>query len=110
MLVLLVFHKSCSEEGEALLSGTGFTPCPFEGEETGSALYARLKGECEELAKELDSLEQETAELGGETRALKIYCDYIGYEAEKAALDESCAAPSVPSFWKRSCPKTRKSS
>lgn len=63
-------------------------PCPFEGEETGSALYARLKGECEELAKELDSLEQETAELGGETRALKIYCDYIGYEAEKAALDE----------------------
>lgn len=88
VLVLLVFHKSCSEEGEALLSGTGFTPCPFEGEETGSALYARLKGECEELAKELDSLEQETAELGGETRALKIYCDYIGYEAEKAALDE----------------------
>ena len=88
VLVLLVFHKSCSEEGEALLSGTGFAPCPFEGEETGSALYARLKGECEELAKELDALEQETAELGGETRALKIYCDYIGYEAEKAALDE----------------------
>ena len=88
VLVLLVFHKSCAEEGEALLSGTGFAPCPFEGEETGSALYARLKGECEELAKELDSLEQETAELGGETRALKIYCDYIGYEAEKAALDE----------------------
>lgn len=88
VLVLLVFHKSCSEEGEALLSGTGFAPCPFEGEETGSALYARLKGECEELAKELDALEQETAELGGETRALKIYCDYVGYEAEKAALDE----------------------
>ena len=88
VLVLLVFHKSCSEEGEALLSGTGFAPCPFEGEETGSALYARLKGECEQLAKELDSLEQETAGLGGETRALKIYCDYIGYEAEKAALDE----------------------
>ncbi len=88
VLVLLVFHKSCSEEGEALLSGTGFAPCPFEGEETGSALYARLKGECEELAKELDALEQETAELGGEARALKIYCDYIGYEAEKAALDE----------------------
>ena len=88
VLVLLVFHKSCAEEGEALLSGTGFAPCPFEGEETGSALYARLKGECEELANELDSLEQETAELGSETRALKIYCDYIGYEAEKAALDE----------------------
>ena len=88
VLILLVLHKSCAEEGEALLSGTGFTPCPFEGEETGSALYARLKGECEELANELDSLEQETAELGSETRALKIYCDYIGYEAEKAALDE----------------------
>lgn len=92
VLVLLVLHKSCAEEGEALLSGTGFTPCPFEGEETGSALYARLKGECEALAKELDALEEEMAGLGSETRALKIYCDYIGYEAEKAALDEKMRA------------------
>lgn len=92
VLLLLVLHKSCAEEGEALLSGTGFTPCPFEGEETGSALYARLKGECEALAKELDALEEEMAGLGRETRALKIYCDYIGYEAEKAALDEKMRA------------------
>ena len=92
VLLLLVLHKSCAEEGEALLSGTGFTPCPFEGEETGSALYARLKGECEALAKELDALEEEMAGLGSETRALKIYCDYIGYEAEKAALDEKMRA------------------
>lgn len=92
VLILLVLHKSCAEEGEALLSGTGFTPCPFEGEETGSALYARLKGECEALAKELDALEEEMAGLGSETRALKIYCDYIGYEAEKAALDEKMRA------------------
>ena len=92
VLVLLVLHKSCAEEGEALLSGTGFTPCPFEGEETGSALYARLKGECEALAKELDALEEEMAGLGSETRTLKIYCDYIGYEAEKAALDEKMRA------------------
>lgn len=92
VLVLLVLHKSCAEEGEALLSGTGFTSCPFEGEETGSALYARLKGECEALAKELDALEEEMAGLGSETRALKIYCDYIGYEAEKAALDEKLRA------------------
>ena len=92
VLILLVLHKSCAEEGEALLSGTGFTPCPFEGEETGSALYTRLKGECEALAKELDALEEEMAGLGSETRALKIYCDYIGYEAEKAALDEKMRA------------------
>ncbi len=92
VLILLVLHKSCAEEGEALLSGTGFTPCPFEGEETGSALYARLKGECEALAKELDALEEEIAGLGSETRALKIYCDYIGYEAEKAALNEKMRA------------------
>lgn len=92
VLLLLVLHKSCAEEGEALLSGTGFTPCPFEGEETGSALYARLKGECEAFAKELDALEEEMAGLGSETRTLKIYCDYIGYEAEKAALDEKMRA------------------
>ena len=92
VLILLVLHKSCAEEGEALLSGTGFTPCPFEGEETGSALYARIKGECEALYKELDALDEEMAGLGSETRALKIYCDYIGYEAEKAALDEKMRA------------------
>ena len=92
VLILLVLHKSCAEEGEALLSGTGFTPCPFEGEETGSALYARLKGECEALYKELDALDEEMAGLGSETRALKIYCDYIGYEAEKAALNEKMRA------------------
>ena len=92
VLILLVLHKSCAEEGEALLSGTGFTPCPFEGEETGSALYARLKGECEALYRELDALDEEMAGLGSETRALKIYCDYIGYEAEKAALNEKMRA------------------
>ena len=87
-LIFLILHKSCAEEGEALLSGTGFTPCPFTGKETGAEVYNRLKGECEALYKELDALEEEMAGLGGETRALKIYCDYIGYEAEKAALNE----------------------
>ncbi len=87
-LIFLILHKSCAEEGEALLAGTGFTSCPFTGKETGAEVYKRLKGECEALYQELDALEEEMAGLGGETRALKIYCDYIGYEAEKAALDE----------------------
>ena len=87
-LVLLVFHKSAEEDVEALLSGTGFTPCPFAGEETGREVYTRLKEEQKALKAQLDALDREMAELGGNVRALKIYCDFVGYEAEKAALNE----------------------
>lgn len=87
-LVLLVFHKSAEEDVEALLSGTGFTPCPFAGGETGKEVYTRLKEEQKALKAELDALDKEMAELGGNVRALKIYCDFVGYEAEKAALNE----------------------
>ena len=87
-LVLLVYHKSVEEDVEALLSGTGFTPCPFAGEETGKEVYTRLKGEQKALKAQLDALDREMAELGGNVRALKIYCDFVGYEAEKAALNE----------------------
>ena len=87
-LVLLVFHKACGEEAETLLSGTGFAPCPFAGEETGKEVYSRLKGEKKALKERLDALDKEMAELGSKVRALKIYCDFVGYEAEKAALNE----------------------
>ena len=87
-LILLVFHKSAEEDVEALLSGTGFTPCPFAGGETGKEVYTRLKEEQKALKAQLDALDREMAELGGNVRALKIYCDFVGYEAEKAALNE----------------------
>ncbi len=83
--VLIAAHRSVSAETEELLRECGFEGCPFLKEEgNGAALYARLCEEEAELLKEIASREEEEFALADRLRFLKVYCDRVRYELEKA--------------------------
>ena len=84
VLLALTCHKSVLPEVESLLSISGFTVCPYSGDITGARqleeLNAQLKSEQEKQMKAEETL----CALSSEIRGLKIYCDYVQFELEKA--------------------------
>ncbi len=87
VLVGLVEHKG-SKDAEDVLQSAGFTPCPFAGEQTGAQLYETLLNERAYLLSEIGEDEKVLYDLGENIRMLKIYCDYLGIELEKAQTTE----------------------
>ncbi len=92
MLISLVVHKSATEEADSFLSDCGFAACPFTGEKTGAETYAALQAEEKALLRDLEANEYAMYELKEFIRPLKIYCDYLGFELEKAELSEKMRA------------------
>lgn len=86
VLFAVLTHASAAERTENLLRGASFAPCAFTGEQTGKEYAASLMQEKARLEEEIASTEQELYALGDEGRALKLYCDYLGFELEKAEL------------------------
>lgn len=85
-VLAVAFHKSAKEETEALLNKYGFAPCPYSFDKTGREYCAELKAEGLRLS---DALVQNGAAMSALTvqvRDLKVYCDYLAYEAEKCDL------------------------
>ena len=84
-VLLAVALKSCANETEEFLRGLEFTPCPFLKEKgTGKELYARLEREKRELLSLAEKNDEEEFALAGGLRLLKVYCDRVAYELEKA--------------------------
>ncbi len=88
VLLLFVCHKSVLSEAEALLSAASFSPCPYTGERTGAELFASLKEEESRQTVRKNAAEEGLVSLSEELRAFKIYCDYVGFELEKAEASE----------------------
>ncbi len=88
ILLSVFFHRDCSDEAEAILAEAGFVPCPFEGGETGKALYASLLEERKRLERDLQANAYALYELNSEIRPLKIYCDFLGFALEKEELSD----------------------
>ena len=84
VLLFAVCHKSGLQEFESLLSGASFSSCPYTGDRTGAELLASLEGECAAQAERGRAAGEALAALFSELRPLKIYCDYVGFELEKA--------------------------
>lgn len=84
----VVWHKSATEQISALLQNAGFTACPFPDGQTGKEFLAALNAEATERKKEIDAIGGEFFQLGAQIKPLKLYCDYIGFELEKAELTE----------------------
>jgi len=80
-VVLVICHRADAAPQEA-----GFSPCPFTGDETGEEHFAALCREERRLSEEIEARGEALFRLGEEIRPLKIYCDYLGVEAEKEAL------------------------
>lgn len=88
VLITAVCHKSVAEELEERLSAAAFSACPYTGEQTGAQYLAALEGELAAWKKRAEEAEEGLSALSEEIRPLKIYCDYIGFELEKAEASE----------------------
>ena len=86
-LVLVTEHKS-STEAESLLPEYGFAVCPFNGENTGEELYNSLCAREKQINEDINSVAEEFYSLSENIRTLKVYCDYLSFELEKAEQSE----------------------
>lgn len=77
-------HTSVWAEVEGILSGSGFSPCPYSGDISGEEQLASLKGQLQYADEKKRAAEENLSGLTSEIRGLKIYCDYVGFQLEKA--------------------------
>ena len=86
VLVTIKAHKSAWSETENLLSGAGFTLCPYTGDQTGAEMLSDLLEQKEKNELKKAELQAEMYSLAPAIKDYKIYCDYVGFELEKAQL------------------------
>ncbi len=91
-LVLVLAHKTFAAEAESVLSSFGFTACPYAGERSGAEIYAEALKRKEELRKKLEENILAIYAMRSEIRPLKIYCDRLAFEVEKAETGEKLRA------------------
>ena len=87
-LVLSIAHKIVAAEAESILSAFGFTACPYTGERSGAEIYAEALQQRQALQKKLEENLFAIYEMRSEIRQLKIYCDRLSFELEKAETGE----------------------
>lgn len=92
VLILVTAHKSAIAETEGVLSAYSFSPCPFTGDISGAKLYSDALAEKDRLISGLMKNSDDTYALRDKIRPLKVYCDYIGFELEKAELSDKMLA------------------
>ena len=84
VLLIVSVHKSAYLAAEELLNAAGFSSCPYKGEMTGAELLKSLEEKLDKVRERQRQAEEELLSLTSELRTLKIYCDYVGFELEKA--------------------------
>ncbi len=88
VLLSAVCHKSALNELENLLSSCSFTACPYTDGQTGEELIHALEEELSSVRLREEETLGALYELSQEVKNLKIYCDYVGFELEKAEASE----------------------
>ncbi len=88
ILLTAVCHRSAIGEMEDLLAACGFTACPYTEDRTGAELVAELQGELKAAEEDEKSAYDALCECAEEVKNLKIYCDFVGFELEKAEATE----------------------
>ena len=88
VLLTITAHRSVFAEVDSLLSGAGFAQCPYTGNMTGVRQLAALNGQLAAAQAGQKSAEEGIAALAPEVRKFKIYCDYVGFQIDKAEAAE----------------------
>lgn len=103
-IVVALYHKSFG--GDRILQSAGFSSCPFK-EGTGSDnYYAQVKREAE-ILKALEDNARALYEAEKYIKPLRIYCDYLSFEAEKASLGDKLLATSSTVLMEAYVPKNK---
>lgn len=88
-LVFAAFHKSL--DGDKILQGASFNACPFK-EGSGESVYKAAVAEIDASLKGLNDNAKELFTMREFIKPLRIYCDYLKFELEKAGLSEKLRA------------------
>ena len=105
VILFVVCHKSALQQAEGLLSSASFSSCPYAGEQTGAELLSSLEEARRAQEESVRSAEGALVALSAELRPLKIYCDYVGFEHEKAEASEKMQATAHAVFLEAFVPK-----
>ncbi len=92
ILIVAAAHKTIAAELENALSSVGFSACPYKGDKTGEEIYSGALSEKQEILQKLSQNAEAMYKLKEGIRPLKVYCDYIGYQLEKAQTSEKFLA------------------
>lgn len=84
-LVFVAFHKAL--DGDKILQGASFTACPFE-EGSGESVYNNAVAQIEGALNGLKDNTEKLFAMREFIKPLRIYCDYLKFELEKAALSD----------------------
>lgn len=88
-LVFAAFHKSL--DGDKILQGASFNACPFK-EGSGESVYKAAVAQINASLKSLKDNAEELYNMRAFIKPLRIYCDYLKFELEKASLSEKLRA------------------
>ncbi|MCD8295914.1 MAG: V-type ATP synthase subunit I [Clostridia bacterium] len=91
ILIAVYAHKSVRDDADSVLSSAGFTACPFSGSQTGAEFYAATEAQIAALENSLKENADGFYALRAEVKPLKVYCDYLGFQLEKAETSEKFA-------------------
>ena len=84
VLLAVTVHKSALSSLEQILGGAGFAACPYTGEQTGAELLASLEEELAAAKAKQEEAEKALFSLAPAVKELRLYCDALGFELEKA--------------------------
>ncbi len=82
------YHKEAALTVDGILSSYGFADCPYRSDLTGEENVKEKASALDELLAEISVLEQGMYELKDCIRLLKVYYDYLSFEAEKELSGE----------------------
>ncbi len=84
VLLLLYAHKSVRKDAESVLAAAGFSSCPYKGGRTALSMKEELLSAREKNAAAETDAEHSLFACASQVRELKIYCDVLAFELEKA--------------------------
>ena len=86
--LLISCHKEAASAVNGLLSTCGFSDCPFSGDYSGRQNAEQKASVVEDVSSEIAQMEEGIYALREHTRLLKVYYDYLSFEAEKERVGE----------------------
>jgi V/A-type H+-transporting ATPase subunit I len=88
VLIAVCCHKSVTGDVDEALSACSFAKNPFDGDRSGKQIYDDACAELTALQENLVKVNDEMVALKEYVRPLKVYCDYLSFELEKAEAGE----------------------
>lgn len=87
-VLAVYYHKEILAAVDGILSSYAFSDCPYHSDLTGKENVRKAKAVLSHVSAQISELEQGMYALKENIRLLKVYYDYLSFEAEKECSSE----------------------